>query len=185
MLSAKITFRRGTLPNNLFSTDGAAWLSFSPAECTTTANKNPNASTQCVDDYVAFAPNYLFVWIAPASWSSLSLGTGRLGIDHRGAGTGPTSGDYACGPSNPVAETLKQVQPPPFPEMIVHGLPGGIVRGEHSPLRTGLQHVENCVQQASRVVLVEAEPIKDRFDLFPFCVGQIRGILRHRSEAVL
>lgn len=30
-------------PSILFSTDGAAWLSFSLAECTTTAKRNPNA----------------------------------------------------------------------------------------------------------------------------------------------
>jgi hypothetical protein len=34
-------------------------------------------------------------------------------------------------------------------------------------------------------MLIEAEAIKNGFDLFPFCIGQVRGILSHRSESVL
>ena len=39
-------------------------------------------------------------------------------------GLGPAPLGHASGPSNPVAEPLKEVQLSPFPEMVVDGLPG-------------------------------------------------------------
>jgi hypothetical protein len=149
-------------------------------------NKYAEEKPDRVDDYVPLSAFDLFARVRSSLRASLPGSIDGLGVDYRRTGTGPAPLNHAGSPANPVAESLKEVQPTPLLEMVVHSLPGRKLLREHPPLATAFQEVEYSIQQLTRIMLIKAEAIKDGLDAFPFCVGQVRGIPRgHRSEAVL
>lgn len=132
---------------------------------------NCQKQPQRIDNYMALPASHFFVRISTSARAALALGIDRLGIDDRRTGTGIAPFGHASGPSNPVAESLKVVQPSPFSEIVVDSLPGRNLVGEHSPLAAAFHQVKHSVDQLARVMLVKPEAIKDRLDAFPFCVG--------------
>ena len=113
---------------------------------------NGQKQPQRIDDYMSLSTAHLFVWISPSAWPALPLGGDRLGVDTEEflgcrAGTGIAPGGHASGPSNPVAEPLKQIQTSPLSEMVVHGLPGWKSIGEHPPLASAFQQIKHSIEQ--------------------------------------
>ena len=68
-----------------------------------------------------FPTGHLLIWISTSARTALAFGIDRLGVDHRRTRTGIAPFSYAGGSADPVAKPLKEVQLPPFPEMVCHG----------------------------------------------------------------
>jgi hypothetical protein len=107
---------------------------------------NCKKQPQSIDNYVALPSCYLFVRVSASARAALPLGTGRLGIDNCRTGTWIASSGHAGGPANPVANALKEVGLPPFPEMIVDSLPGWEFLRKHSPLAAAFHQVKHSVK---------------------------------------
>jgi len=107
-------------------------------------------------------------------------------VDDRSTGRGSPAFGHASSPSDPIHQLLKQVLSLPFPKMVVDGLPRRKSCWKHAPLKATFDQMKHRIQKLAWMVLHEWEAIKNGFDPFPFCVGQVGGIPRgHRSESVL
>jgi len=106
--------------------------------------------------------------------------------DDRGTGRGSPAFGHASGPSDPACQLLKQVLSLPLSEVVVGSPPRRKSYRKHAPLKATFDQMKHSVQKLAWMVLHELEATDDRFDPFPFCVGQVRGIPRgHRSAFVL
>ena len=99
-LSAKITFRRSALPEQLLEHRWGRLGVVLIGRMHQNRQKQPLRK----DDHVALSTSYLLVRVLASARTTLPLGTGQLGIDDRRTGTWVAPGGYADGPPNPVAE---------------------------------------------------------------------------------
>ncbi len=135
---------------------------------------------------MSFSAFDLLAGVTASAQTALAAGWNRLAVDDRGTGRGSPAFGHASGPSDPVHQLLKQVLSLPLSEVVVDSLPRRKSYRKHAPLKATFDQMKHSVQKLAWMVLHELEATDDRFDPFPFCVGQVRGIPRgHRSAFVL
>lgn len=150
------------------------------------SDQHAEQKAQCIGNHVSFSAFDLLAGVTASAQAALAAGWNRLAVDDRGTGRGSPAFGHASGPSDPVHQLLKQVLSLPLSEVVVDSLPRRKSYRKHAPLKATLDQMKHRIQKLAWMVLHELEAIKNRFDPFPFCVGQVGGIPRgHRSESVL
>lgn len=133
---------------------------------------------QGVDQNVALAPVDLLARVV-ASLTGDRRGLDALAVQTAGGGVLVT----AAALTRPGAERVMEASPgpiaPPAAEVIVHSRPGWEVAGQLTPLTTGLEHVEDGIDDLAQAQLRGAPhpgARQQRLDRLPSAVAEVAGV---------